>query len=454
VGRAFLALLVPAAALLLVHAPGARADDEWLPHPAGASWIYRWNDTAYAPTATREKVTVKSRSGANFVLAWTTSGLENPKDAVSSSGEVDFQETSLGIVNTNWTSEPPPSAFPILCSSTSQCGNSLASTYYNVIWGSRNPVIAEPLLQGIVWAGTGGSQNDVSSLSTYVGNARVSVPAFPHPVVAAEVRTQITQAGAIGDPYGSGTRTTWWVYGIGPVKVVFKHAGGAGAPVTTSELQSTSLKPLTTPTNVDYFPFRKGQTFTYQWTNTKHFSKPEVEKLKVDAVQNDTARYTILSASGPIKARGDYAYAKRTTGVANLWGNTASASIAKLPPLGPGTAAKSKRNRFVSPFDLMNFGVNKLLSAYPAAGQVWSAGKGSASFKTFGVTATTRVLGVQQVKVPAGTFRALAVRTTLTQPGFPFGSGTRTSWFAPGEGLVKLVFRHADGSTSTVVLLR
>src|SRR5581483_1719858 len=190
VGRAFLALLVPAAALLLVHAPGARADDEWLPHPAGASWIYRWNDTAYAPTATREKVTVKSRSGANFVLAWTTSGLENPKDAVSSSGEVDFQETSLGIVNTNWTSDPPPTAFPILCSSTSQCGNSLASTYYNVIWGSRNPVIAEPLLQGIVWAGTGGSQNDVSSLSTYVGNARVSVPAFPHPVVAAEVRTQ------------------------------------------------------------------------------------------------------------------------------------------------------------------------------------------------------------------------------------------------------------------------
>jgi hypothetical protein len=64
------------------------------------------------------------------------------------------------------------------------------------------------------------------------------------------------------------------------------------------------------------------------------------------------------------------------------------------------------------------------------------------------------VLGVQTVRVPAGTYRALAVRTTLRQPGFPFGSGTRTSWFAAGTGLVKLVFDHADGSVSTVVLVR
>jgi hypothetical protein len=454
VTRALFALLAPAAALVLVQVPKAAADDQWLPHPAGASWTFSWNDTAYAPTATREKVTVKSSSGTNFVLAWTTAGLNNPKDAVSSSGEVYFEETPLGIVNTNWTSDPPPTNFPILCSTTSQCGNSLASTYYNIIWGSRNPVVAEPLLQGIIWAGTGGSQNDVQSVSTYVGNARVSVPAFPHPIVAAEVRTQITQAGAIGDPYGSGTRTTWWVYGVGPVKVVFKHTGGAGAPVTTSELQSTSLKPLATPTSLDYFPFTKGQTLTYSWTNTKHLAKPEVEKLKVDAVQNNSARYTIVSSSGSIKARGDYAYSKRTTGVVNLFGNTASASIAKFPPLGPVSATKAKRNRFVSPFDLMNFGVNELLTAYPAAGQTWSVGKGSAAFKTYGVTATTRVVGVQTVKVPAGTFHALAVRTTLNQPGFPFGSGTRTSWFAPGRGLVKLVFTHDDGSVSTVVLVR
>jgi hypothetical protein len=46
------------------------------------------------------------------------------------------------------------------------------------------------------------------------------------------------------------------------------------------------------------------------------------------------------------------------------------------------------------------------------------------------------------------------VKASMTQPGFKFGSGTRTSWFAAGKGLVKLVFRHRDGSVSTVVLLK
>jgi hypothetical protein len=64
------------------------------------------------------------------------------------------------------------------------------------------------------------------------------------------------------------------------------------------------------------------------------------------------------------------------------------------------------------------------------------------------------VLGIQTVHVPAGTFRALAVRSTLRQAGFPFGSGTRTSWFAPGRGLVKLVFQHGDGTVSDVELLK
>ena len=75
-------------------------------------------------------------------------------------------------------------------------------------------------------------------------------------------------------------------------------------------------------------------------------------------------------------------------------------------------------------------------------------------FAVYGVTGTATVRGVRTVKVPGGTFRALEVRTVMKQAGFPFGSGTRTSWFAPGKGLVKLVFRHGDGSTSTVQLIR
>ena len=52
--------------------------------------------------------------------------------------------------------------------------------------------------------------------------------------------------------------------------------------------------------------------------------------------------------------------------------------------------------------------------------------------------------------MPAGRFDAVVIRSTLTQSGFRFGSGTRTMYFAPGKGLVKLVFKHRDGSVSTV----
>ena len=102
----------------------------------------------------------------------------------------------------------------------------------------------------------------------------------------------------------------------------------------------------------------------------------------------------------------------------------------------------------------MTYGYNPIFPAYPSAGQTWSATKPSLDFTTYGVTGQSKVVGLQSVKVPAGTFNALVVRSTLTQPGFPYGSGTRTSWFAPGKGLVKLVFAHGDHSVSTVVLVK
>jgi hypothetical protein len=61
---------------------------------------------------------------------------------------------------------------------------------------------------------------------------------------------------------------------------------------------------------------------------------------------------------------------------------------------------------------------------------------------------------VRPVRVPAGRFSALEVRSTLTQKGYRYGSGVRTMWFAPGRGLVKLTFAHRDGSTDTVTLIK
>jgi hypothetical protein len=442
---------VPFAALavaLFIVSPAAA--DDWLPHTSDATWTYSWTDSVYSTTPTTENVSVKSSTGASFDLQWIVGDPKSP----ASQGTVSFQDTDSGLDNTNWSSSPPPPSLPILCATASGCGNSLATTWYDIIWGTRAPVLPEPLVKGRTWTASGGAQNDVSSTSTYIGQQPVTVPAFPQPVVAAVVKSRVTQAGALGDPYGSGTRTVWWVYGVGPVKVEFDHSGGTGAPVTTSVLQSTSLKPEAIPTDLDYFPLTQGLTQRYRWTNAKHLKQAEVEQVAIQASLNGTARFTVTSVSGPIRASGSYGYTARVTGVTNLWAAAKATSLATFPPLGPKGATAATRRHFFTPLDLMNFGFNPILPAYPKTGDTWSAGATGTDHDAYGVTGTSTVLGVQKVKVPGGTFRALAVRTRLRQPGFPFGSGTRICWFAPGKGLVKLVFKHGDGSTSQVVLIK
>jgi hypothetical protein len=464
-GRVLLIALIVA---LGTAAPAAAGG--WLPHAADATWTYQWTDTTYNGTPTKEKVTVKSQTGTNFVLAWTTADQDNPPDAPQSAGSVSFQETNFGLVNTDWTSTPPPTGFPVLCASLGSCGNSLASTYYNVIWGARAPVLAEPLLHGLSWSATGGAQNDVTSSNDYVGTESITVPAFPMPVMASKVTSQITQAGALGDPYGSGIRTTWWVYGVGPVKVVFQHAGGSSAPVTTAELQSTNQTAAAPPPDPAYFPMKVGLKGTYSWSNPRYFkstttckglscslaaskSKPEVETYSIDQAANGTAIAKFSSVSGPMKVAGAYQFTTRLDGITSVSSATKAASLAKLPPLGPIALPAAQRRHFFTPFDLMTFGFSPVLPAYPKPGDTWSSDLKSRDFAVYGVNGSTRVVGVQKVTVPKGTYQALVVTSTLAQPGFKFGSGTRTMWFAPDIGLVKLVFKHGDGSVSTVQLI-
>ena len=444
---------VVAALAALVVAPTAAASD-WLPHPADATWTYEWTDTVYSPTPTKEKITVKEQKAKTFVLGWTTADLENPAEAVTSVGTMEFQEGTLGLEVVDWSSNQPPPAFPVLCASRVACPNALHSTLYQLMWGNRGPLVFEPLHKGAAWNAAGGAQGDVTSVSTYVGREPITIPAFSQPVEAVKIRTEVTQAGALGDPYGSGVKTTWWVYGVGPVKIVFEHAGGTSASVTTTTLLSTNLAAKPTPPDTNYFPLEKGKKLTYRWTNAKHLKKPSVQSVTVEEVVNNSARLNVASVSGPIKVAGSYGYTVRMDGVTNIWGITKAASLATFPELGPRALPKAKRRRFFTPLDLMNFGFNPILSAYPKAGERWGSRTPSRDFSVFGVTGFSRVAGVSSVKVPGGTFRALRIESNLTQKGFPFGSGSRTTWFAPGKGLVKLVFRHRDGSTSTVELLK
>jgi hypothetical protein len=447
--------LMPVALVLATPA----AADEWLPHPAAAQWQYVWSDSSYNPTGTIENVIVQSQTGTTFTLAWADTADTPPAAGTNPScfsanadiGTISFQDTNAGLINTNWNSCPPPVDAPILCAVVSPCPNSLSSAFYNVIWGDRVPVLSEPLLQGLSWNATGGAQNDVGSTSFYLGLQSVKVPAFPGGVTAAVVRTNIVQVGALGDPYGSGTRTTWWVDGVGPVKVVFAHTGGGLAsygppPVTAVSLLSTSLKPVKPPPDQDYFPLVVGTKGTYEWTNKRHLPQPEVEAVSVGAASNRSARIQVKSVSGPIRALGQYLFSTRLDGVTNLSGSVSAATLVKFPSLG-------HRRHFFTPLDLMTYGFHPMLPAYPVPGTVWHSGDAS-DFHIYGVTGTTTVIGVRRVHVPAGTFNALELRSVLTQRGHRFGSGVRTMWFGAGRGLVKLVFKHGDGSTSVVQLLK
>jgi hypothetical protein len=437
---AFASLSAPGAALAATDDPL----DTWLPSTDGATWSYRWSNSAYSPQPRTEEVSVTSRAGELFRLSWKETGL--PPGETPGQGLVDFRRTGAGLVNVNYQSSQPPPQFPVLCASAQECGNSLAGTWFALVWGSRSPVLQEPLLKGTRWSSTGGANNDVASQSRYVGRRTIKVAAFPAGVQAAEVESEITQGGALGDPFGSGVRTTWWVRGVGPVKTVLRHVGGE---VTQSELTATSLKPRPLPSDANLFPLERGDTATYRWRNSKHMPRWSRQRFDVAEVVNGTARIDVKSLAGPIRVAGSYTFS-RTTGVVHLQGRTRAQTTARFPALGPARLPAEDRRRFFTPFDLLVFGLNPVVPADASAGATWRTSRDSADFRSFGVDGVARITGTEKVRVGAGRFTATVIRSTLTQRGFRFGSGTRTTWLAPGKGLVKLVFRHADGSTSTV----
>ncbi len=420
--------------------------DQWLPRSDGAEWTYAWSNSAFSPLPRSERYRLQARSGTTFRLRWQEVGA-GPYD-VPSAGALDFQHTDAGLVNLNYQSTPPPRQFPILCASAAECGNSVAGALHLLIWGTRSPVLAEPLLRGTRWGSLGGAESDVASDNRYAGRERIAVPAFPGGIDAAKVESRITQAGALGDPFGSGVRTVWWVRGVGPVRIDLVHAGGE---LSRAELQGTNLAPLPLPSDVNLLPFNRGESATFRWRNTRHMKKWSEQRFDVANVANNTAQVNVKHLSGPIAVAGTYLFSTRMTGVTLLSGATKAASRATLPALGPRGAPRADRLHFYTPYDLMVFGYNPIVPVPAEKGATWRSSREGRDWKLFGVTGASRVLSTRRkVRTPAGTFRTTVVRSRLQQHGYRFGSGTRTSYFAAGRGLVKLVFRHRDGSRSVV----
>jgi hypothetical protein len=416
--------------------------DQWLPRSDGASWTYSWSNNTYSPAARTEQYGLQARVDTTFRLRWQEP--DAPLQSAASAGTMDFQHTEGGLVNLNYQSTQPPLQFPILCAVASSCGNSMAGALYLVLWGTRAPVLAEPLLRGTRWGAQGGADNDVASDNRYAGRERVTVPAFPGGIEAAKVESQVTQAGAIGDPFGSGVRKVWWVRGVGPVRIEFRHAGGE---LSRAELQSTNLSPRPLPTDVNLLPLNRGDRAIYRWRNTRHMKKWSRQQFDVMQVVNNTAQVDVKHLSGPIAVVGSYLFSTRLSGVTLLSGTTNAATRAKFPPLGP----RSDRRHFFTPFDLMNFGFNPVVPIGAVKGTTWRSAREGRDWDLFRVSGVSKVIATAtKVRTPAGRFRTTVVRSRLVQRGHRFGSGTRTSYFAAGKGLVKLTFKHRDGSRSIV----
>ena len=437
--------------LVFVLAPTAAASsiddvsDQWLPRSDGAQWTYQWTDSQYSPAPRVERYTVTGRNATAFRVQWTE--LELGDYDAASSGVMDFKQTEAGLVNVNYQSTAPPPQFPILCAAAGDCGNSLAGAWYLLIWGTRSPLLAEPLLTGTRWNTVGGASNDVASRNRYVGRAKVTVPAFPRPLDAAVVESNVTQTGALGDPFGSGSRTVWWVRGVGPVRIVFRHSGGQ---VSEAVLRSTTLAPKPPPPDTNLLPLNRGDSVTLRWRNNRHLKQWSKQRLTVADVVNNTSRVDVKQVSGPITVAGSYAFSTRLDGVRNLAASVKAATRARFPTLGPRGRPADERRRFLTPLDLMIYGFGPVVPIGEGTGYSWASSRTSDDWRTFGVSGRSTIQRTRKIKVPAGRFNAVVIRSTLTQSGFKFGSGTRTMYFAPGKGLVKLVFKHRDGSVSTV----
>ena len=442
---------IAALALLLGCAPAAAqaagVEDpalQWLPRTDGAEWVYAWSNSTYSPTPRRERYRVTARRGTSFRVSWSEIDLR--ADEAPGAGFADFNHTDAGLVNTHYQSTQAPPQFPLLCASATQCGNSLAGTYYLMFWGTRSPVVAEPLVAGTRWNAIGGASNEVASANRYAGRETIAVPAFPGGVETARVESDVSHTGALGDPFGSGSRTVWWAYGVGPVRVVLRHAGGE---TSVSELQSTTLAPQALPSDENLMPLGEGRRASFRWRNNKHMRRWSRQRFTVERVVNNTSRVEVRQLSGPLAANGTYVFASRLSGVRRLSSRISRGSDdVDFPRLGPTRGAPW---RFLTPYDLMTYGFNPVIPAYPERGMSWRSSRDNPDWSTFGVVGVSRVIGRRTVRTRAGRFRrALVVRSDLRQPGRRFGTGECTMWFAPGRGLVKLVFRHDDGSVSTV----
>ena len=182
---------------------------------------------------------------------------------------------------------------------------------------------------------------------------------------------------------------------------------------------------------VDYLPIAPGDTWTYAVNGSGTMTRtvlPELETV------NGVPTYILEDAGGGFTGRRQ-----------NVTNGTAGARVHKI--FEPDSSGPDTTGVFDPPQIYLGVEVD--------AGEVIeSNGDIALTFEGYGTyplsySASTHVIGVETVVVPAGTFDALRVDTSLTISGTILGepiseTSLETDWLAFGIGTVKAV---ADGDT-------
>jgi len=203
-----------------------------------------------------------------------------------------------------------------------------------------------------------------------------------------------------------------------------------------------SVTQSATTTHVDlrlvgpYLPLQIGTGWTYAWSNDTHHSDPITETIRVS--RQDEDQYTLAARTG--QTHGQFWISGQADGIAWAGFSTHSGSASGFP---------------VPMYMLMHYAYvpYDFLRQPLQVGQTWVGyGQTEASLPVHEGRSTV-ISDSETVAVTAGTFTdALHVRTVISGTN-QYLSGDRHIWFAPGVGLLRLIYNHDDGSVTTAELV-